>query len=60
MIKLIANNEGKDGFDLNVVIKGNKIQALDELVAIFDEIYEQEPKLFETALLLSKYTEDHT
>ena len=59
MIKLIAYNECKDGFDLDIAIKGNKIQALDELVEIFDNIYKHEPKLFETALLLSQYTEAH-
>ena len=60
MVKLIANNEQEDGFYTEVNIDGDSIVVIQQLVAIFDGIYEASPILFESALLLSQYIEDHT
>ena len=60
MIKLIARNEQKDGFETEVHIEGEGYIVAQQLTAIFNRIYEASPKLFETALVLSQYTEDHT
>lgn len=51
MIKLIARNEQDEGEGYIVA---------QQLTAIFDRLYEAAPKLFETALVMSQYTEDHT
>lgn len=60
MIKLIADKEEKDGFYTQVHIDGDGSVVVQQLTAIFDRIYEAAPKLFEIALVMSKYTEDHT
>ena len=60
MVKLIADNEHEDGFTSTVEIKGNGSVVIMQLTTLFDRIYEKSPKLFESALLLSRYTEDHT
>lgn len=60
MIKLIAHNEHEDGFETEVHIEGDGIIVVQQLATIFDRIYEAAPKLFEHALVLSQYTEDHT
>ena len=60
MIKLIADNECEDGFTSEVHIEGDGMVVAQQLAALFDRIYEQMPKVFEAALLLSQYTEDHT
>ena len=60
MIEITATNEQKDGFETSVHIEGEGYIVAQQLTAIFDRIYEAAPKLFETALVLSQYTEDHT
>lgn len=60
MIKLIAHNEQKDGFETEVHIEGDAIEVTQQLTAIFDRIYEAAAPVFEMALVNSKYTEDHT
>ena len=60
MIKLIAHNKEKDGFETEVHIEGDGAVVVQQLATIFDGIYEAAPQLFELALLYSKYTEDHT
>ncbi len=60
MIKLIANNEREDGFTSEVHIEGNGLVLAQQLAVLFDRVYEKAPKVFETALLICKYTEDHT
>lgn len=60
MIKLIADKEEKDGFYTQVHIDGDGVVVVQQLTAIFDRIYEAAPKLFEAALVMSQYTEDHT
>lgn len=60
MIKLIAHNEQKDGFESDVHIEGDGVVVAQQLTALFDRVYEAAPKLFEVALLNCKYTEDHT
>lgn len=60
MIRLIAQNEQKDGFETEVHIEGDGAVIVQQLTAIFDRIYEASPKLFEIALVMSQYTEDHT
>lgn len=60
MIKLIARNEQDDGFETEVQIEGEGYIVAQQLTKIFDRIYEAAPKLFETALVMSQYTEDHT
>jgi len=60
MIKLIAHNEQEDGFETEVHIEGDGGIVLQQLTAIFDRIYEAAPQVFEAALVMSQYTEDHT
>lgn len=60
MIKLIAHNEQDDGYETEVHIEGDGSVVVQQLTCIFDRIYEAAPQLFETALVLSQYTEDHT
>ena len=60
MIKLIAHKEQEDGFETEVHIEGDGVVVVQQLATIFDRIYEAAPKLFEGALLMSQYTEDHT
>lgn len=60
MIKIEAKNETSESFDLEVDIRGIQGVLTIELTAIFDDIYNTNPKLFEKALGFSKYTRDHT
>ena len=60
MINIKAYNETTESFDLEVEIKGTQGVLTVELLAVFDDIYSTNPKLFEKALLFSKYTKDHT
>lgn len=60
MIEISAKNENVTGFDLTVHMEGKAVLLIDECVAIFDNIYRHAPEVFEKALLLSQYTEDHT
>lgn len=60
MIKLLAHNEQDDGFETQVHIEGDGSLVAQQLTAIFDRIYEAEPRLFEVALLMSKYTDNVT
>ena len=60
MIKLIAHNEQEEGFETEVHIEGDGSIIVQQLAAIFDRIYEAAPKVFEAALVMSQYTEDHT
>lgn len=60
MIKLIADKEREDGFETSVQIEGEGYIVAQQLTTIFDRIYEYAPKLFEAALVMCKYTEDHT
>lgn len=60
MIKLIADNERENGFTSEVHIEGNGMVLAQQLAALFDRVYEKVPKVFEAALLICKYTEDHT
>ena len=60
MIKIEAKNETSESFDLEVDIRGTQGVLTAELTAVFDDIYNTNPKLFEKALVFSKYTRDHT
>lgn len=60
MITLKTRNESKNGFDLEIHIEGDGATVASQLTDIFDKIYEASPKLFETALVISQYTKDHT
>ena len=60
MIRIETKNENDEGFELEVLIEGRADHIAKELVSIFDYFYKCSPKLFEVALLSSKYTEDHT
>lgn len=60
MISIKTKNETSEGFDLETRIEGNGLVILNQLVSIFDKLYEASPELFEKALLHSQYTEDHT
>ena len=60
MIEITATNEQKDGFETSVHIEGDGYIVPQQLTTIFDIIYEAAPKLFEAALVMSQYTEDHT
>ena len=60
MIKIETKNETAEGFDLETRIEGNGLIVVQQLVCILDKLYEASPELFEKALLLSQYTEDHT
>lgn len=60
MISIKTRNECKDGFDLELHIEGDGAVVASQLTGIFNRIYEASPKLFEIALLISQYTEDHT
>lgn len=43
-----------------ISIEGDSELCTHQLIAIFNGIYEKAPELFETALVKSKYAEDHT
>lgn len=60
MINIKADNETEESFDLEVKIKGTQGVLAIELVAVFDDIYKTNPRLFEKALLFSQYAKDHT
>lgn len=61
MIKIEVKNETDEGFDIETRIEGNGfIVLLQQITSIFNRLYEAAPELFEKALLLSQYTEDHT
>lgn len=60
MIKIETKNETREGFDLETFIEGNGLIVVQQLTSILDKLYEASPDLFEKALLLSQYTEDHT
>ena len=60
MIEIKTYDEDKDGFKMLVHIEGDGTAVIQQLSSIFDRIYENNPKLFEVALLYSQYTEDHT
>lgn len=60
MIRIETHNENDEGFELEVLIEGRADYIAKELVSIFDHFYKASPKIFEIALLSSKYTEDHT
>lgn len=60
MIRIETKNEDNKGFDLETCIEGNGLVVLHQMVSILDKLYEVSPELFEKALLLSQYTEDHT
>lgn len=64
MIEIKTYNEQHDGkgvsYDTEIHIEGNGALVLDQLIEIFDHIYEVQPKIFEFALLKCQYTEDHT
>ena len=60
MIKLIAHKEQDNGFETEVHIEGDAATVVQQLTCLFDRIYEASPQLFQTALVMSQYTEDHT
>lgn len=60
MIEISAKNENKKGFDLEVKMEGPKLLLIDEFVSVLDVVYSHAPEIFEKALFLSQYTEDHT
>lgn len=60
MIRIEVKNETAEGFDLETRIEGNGLIVMQQITSILDKLYEAAPELFEKALLLSQYTEDHT
>ena len=60
MINIKTHTEYEDGFDLELHIEGDGAVVANQLVSIFNRIYENAPLLFETALINCQYTEDHT
>ena len=60
MIEIKTGNENKEGYELQIKLHGVKMLLVDELIGVFDGIYRNAPDVFEKALLLSKYTKDHT
>ena len=60
MIKIEIKNETSEGFDIETCIEGNGLIVMQQIASILNRLYEAAPELFEKALLLSKYTEDHT
>ena len=64
MIEIKTYNEQHDGkgvsYDTEIHIDGEGRLILDQLISIFDRLYEAQPKLFEAVLLNCQYTEDHT
>lgn len=60
MIRIETKNETPEGFDIETKIEGRGILIMQEMSSILDRLYEASPLLFEKALLLSKYTKDHT
>lgn len=60
MIRIETKNENKYCYDLEVHVEGPKTICRHQLTNIFNDLYKADSKLFETALLSCKYTEDHT
>lgn len=60
MIRIEIKNETSEGYDIETRIEGRGIAVMQQMASILDKLYEASPLLFEKALLLSKYTEDHT
>lgn len=60
MIKIQTFNENDEGYYTEIHIEGDPVLLVQQLISTFNRIYEQQPALFEAALLFSKYTEDHT
>lgn len=60
MIKIEIKNETSEGYDIETRIEGNGLIIVQQMASILDRLYEASPDLFEKALLLSKYTKDHT
>jgi hypothetical protein len=60
MIRIETKNETSEGFDIETHIEGNGLIIVQQMASMLDRLYEASPDLFEKALLLSKYTKDHT
>ncbi len=60
MIRIETKNETSKGFDIETRIEGRGLEVMQQMASILDKLYEAAPELFEKALLLSQYTEDHT
>ena len=60
MIEIKTYNENDHGYQLSIHVDGDGVTIVQQLTSIFDRIYEESPTLFQTALVMSKYTEDHT
>lgn len=60
MIKIQTRSENDKGYYMEVHLEGDPVILVQQLSSVFDKIYEKEPRLFEAALVFSKYTEDHT
>lgn len=60
MIKIETKNETPEGYDIETRIEGNGLIIVQQMASILDRLYEASPDLFEKALLLSRYTKDHT
>lgn len=60
MIKIETFNEDDNGFQVEMLLKGEAEQVTQQLISVFNHLYENFPALFELALIESKYTEDHT
>lgn len=60
MIKIETFNEDDNSFQIEMLLKGEAEQVTQQLISVFNRLYENCPELFELALLESKYTEDHT
>lgn len=60
MIKIETMNETEEGFDCNIHIEGDANTVIQELVSIFNQIYHNSSKLFETVLLECDYTKHVT
>lgn len=61
-IKTFDEKEENDGlsYETEIHIEGQGALVVDQLVNILDHIYKNQPKLFVLALLMCKYTKDHT
>ena len=60
MIRIEVKNETDEGYNIEIRIEGNGLIIMQQMAGILDRLYEAAPELFEEALLLSKYTKDHT
>lgn len=59
MISIKTTNETPEGYDIETRIEGNGLIIVQQMASVIDRLYEAQPDLFEKALLLSRYTEDH-